>query len=80
MASTSSKTDFASKYAFAFESSSDDDDAGGLGITKAAGLTQPVGQAERKEEAPSRREVAGEAAGLKSYFEDEGDDDKGLEG
>ena len=37
-----SKTDFASKYAFAFESSSDDDDAGDLGVTKAADLTQPV--------------------------------------
>ena len=80
MASISSKTDFASKYAFAFESSSDDDDAGALGVAKSTASTQPVVLAERKEEAPSRREAAGEAAGLKSYFEDEGDDDKGLEG
>ena len=64
MASISSKTDFASKYAFAFESSSDDDDAGGLGVTKAGAQTQAVIQAEGKEEAPSRREAAGEAAGL----------------
>jgi hypothetical protein len=80
MASTSSKTDFASKYAFAFESSSDDDDVGGLGVTKAAALAQPVIQAEKKEEPLDRREAAGETAGLKTYFEDEGEDDKGLEG
>ena len=55
----SSKTDFASKYAFAFESSSDDDDAGGLGATKVAAGTQPVVLAERKEEAqPNRGEAA----------------------
>ena len=36
-----SKTDFASKYAFAFESS-DDDDAGDFGVTKAADLAQPM--------------------------------------
>ena len=80
MASTSSKTDFASKYAFAFESSSDDDDVGGLGVTKAEALAQPVMLAEKKEEAPDRREAAGETAGLKTYFEDEGDEDKGLQG
>jgi hypothetical protein len=79
MASITSKTDFASKYAFAFESSSDDDDAVGLGVTKAAALAQPVMQAEKKEEAPEMREGAGETAGLKTYFEDEGDEDKGLE-
>jgi hypothetical protein len=65
----SSKTDFASKYAFAFESSSDDDDAGGLGAIKATALTQLVVQAERKEEAPPTMREA--AAGLKSYFADE---------
>ena len=71
----SSKTDFASKYAFAFESSSDDDDAGGLGVSKAAVVTQPVVQAEV---APPNRGEA--AAGLKSYFADEDeDDDKGVE-
>jgi hypothetical protein len=75
----SSKSDFASKYAFAFESSSDDDDAGGLVAIKTAALTQPVVQDERKEEAqPNRGEVV---AGLKSYFAYEDDEnDKGVEG
>ena len=82
---SSSKTDFASKYAFAFESSSssDEDDtrSGFLGVTNAS-VTQPVVQPERKEEAPpSMREAAGEADGLKSYyFVDEDGEDKGDEG
>ena len=75
-----SKTDFASKYAFAFESSSDDDDAGDLGVTKAADLTQPVVvQAEKREEVPNLRQAAGQAAGLQTYFEDEDNDDMGFE-
>ena len=65
----SSKTDFASKYAFAFESSSDDDDVGGLGATKTAAVTQLVVEAE---EAPPNRGKT--AAGLKSYFADEDED------
>ena len=75
-----SKTDFASKYAFAFESSSDDDDAGDLGVTKAADLTQPmvVVQAEKREEVPNLRQAAGQVAGLQTYFEDEYNDDMGL--
>ena len=75
----SSKTDFASKYAFAFESSSDEDDVGSLRANKTAAVTQPVVQDERKEESPQNREET--AAGLKSYFGDEDDDDdKGVEG